>query len=71
MKSELIERIFAETAYVRMGGSEKELQTAQYIQKICSELGLDSRLEAFEVDMADMQEATLTDSEPISTEQSR
>ena len=60
MKSELIERIFAETAYVRMGGSEKELQTAQYIQKICSELGLDSRLEAFEVDMADMHEATLT-----------
>ena len=60
MKSELIEHIFAETAYVRMGGSEKELQTAQYIQKICSELGLDSRLEAFEVDMADMQEATLT-----------
>ena len=60
MKSELIERIFTETAYVRMGGSEKELQTAQYIQKICSELGLDSRLEAFEVDMADMHEATLT-----------
>ena len=60
MKSELIERIFAETAYVRMSGSEKELQTAQYIQKICSELGLDSRLEAFEVDMADMHEATLT-----------
>ena len=60
MKSELIERIFAETAYVRMGGSEKELQTAQYIQKICSELGLDSRLETFEVDMADMHEATLT-----------
>ena len=60
MKSELIERIFAQTAYVRMGGSQEELQTAQYIQNICTELGLDARLESFEVDMADMQEATLT-----------
>ena len=60
MKSELIERIFAQTAYVRMGGSQEELQTAQYIQNICAELGLDARLESFEVDMADMQEATLT-----------
>ena len=60
MKAELIERIFADTAYVRMGGSEEELRTAEYLQGVCRELGLDARLEAFEVDMAPVNEAKLT-----------
>ena len=60
MKAELIERIFADTAYVRMGGSAEELRAAQYLQDVCAELGLKARLEAFEVDMADMKAATLT-----------
>ena len=60
MKSQLIERIFAETAYVRMGGSDEELRAANYIKGICEELGLDAHLEYFEVDMATMHEATLT-----------
>ena len=60
MKAELIERIFADTAYVRMGGSEEELRTAEYLQGVCRELGLDARLEAFEVDMATVNEAKLT-----------
>lgn len=60
MKAELIEKIFAETAYVRMGGSAEELRTAEYLKSICAELGLEARLEAFEVDMATVKEATLT-----------
>jgi len=60
MKAELIERIFAETAYVRMGGSAEELRTAEYLKSICAELGLEARLEAFDVDMATVKEATLT-----------
>ncbi|MBQ7337579.1 MAG: Zn-dependent exopeptidase M28 [Clostridia bacterium] len=60
MRAEWIERIFAETAYVRMGGSEEELRTAMYLQELCAELGLQARLESFEVEMATMQEATLT-----------
>ena len=60
MRAELIERIFAETAYVRMGGRAEELRTAEYLKNICGELGLEARLEAFEVDMATVKEAKLT-----------
>ena len=60
MKSELIEKIFADTAYVRTGGSAEELRTAEYLAEVCRGLGLDARLEAFEVDMADNLNATLT-----------
>ena len=60
MKSELIERIFADTAYVRMGGSAEELRTAKYLQSVCAELGLSASLETFEVEMATIREATLT-----------
>lgn len=60
MRAEQIERIFSDTAYVRMGGSAEELRTAKYLQSVCSELGLAAELEAFEVDMATMYEATLT-----------
>ena len=59
MRAELIERIFAETAYVRMGGSESELRAANYLKDICGELGLDAHLEDFEVPMANMKSATL------------
>ena len=47
-----IMKIFEDTAYVRMGGSPEELKTAQYLQQKCAELGLDAKLEAFDVDMA-------------------
>ena len=60
MRAELIERIFKETAYVRMGGSDEELRAAKYLQSVCAELGLDSRLEEFEVEMATVNEARLT-----------
>lgn len=60
MKAELIEKIFADTAYVRMGGSSEEFRAAEYIKNICSDLGLDAELEAFEVDMATVNEAVLT-----------
>ncbi len=60
MKAQLIERIFADTAYVRMGGSDEELRAANYLVQVSDELGLDARLEDFEVDMATIQQATLT-----------
>ena len=55
-----IDRIFADTAYVRMGGSQEELKCAEYLKEKCTELGLNAYLEEFEVDMADMKKATLT-----------
>lgn len=59
MNAKLIEKVFADTAYVRTGGSAQELQCAEYLQKVCAELGFEAHLEAFEVDMADIKEAVL------------
>lgn len=54
-----VNQIFAETAYVRMGGSNEELKCAKYIKEKCAELGLTAYLEAFEVEMADIKKAIL------------
>ncbi len=60
MKAELIEKIFADTAFVRMGGSGAERRAAEYLAGVCKDMGLEARLEEFEVDMADMHNAVLT-----------
>ncbi len=60
MKKELIEKIFADTAFVHTGGSEAELKVAEYLRDTAAGLGLDAHLEEFEVDMATVHEATLT-----------
>jgi len=60
MDAKQIMKIFEDTAYVRMGGSEAELCAAKYLQSKCAELGLEAAIEGFEVDMATIQEAILT-----------
>ena len=57
MDSKQIMQIFADTAYVRMGGSEEELTTARYIQSKCADMGFDATIEGFKVDMATISEA--------------
>lgn len=59
MNLQQIDRIFEETAYVRMGGSPEELKCAEYLQEKCREMGLLAELESFEVNMADILEAKL------------
>ena len=59
MDAQNIMKIFADTAYVRMGGSPEELQAAEYLKAQCAAMGLETHLEAFPVDMATMQEAQL------------
>lgn len=59
MKAELIEKIFADTAYVHTGGSDEERRAAEYLKGVFTELGLDARFESFEVDMATVKSATL------------
>ncbi|MBE6960097.1 MAG: DUF4910 domain-containing protein [Ruminococcaceae bacterium] len=59
MKPRKIMKIFKDTAYVRMGGSEAELRAAEYLRSQCAELGLSATIEAFEVDMATIQTAML------------
>lgn len=60
MDATAIEKILNETAYVRTGGSLEELRCAQYLQAQCKELGFTATLEPFTVDMAAIQEATLS-----------
>ena len=60
MDIQTIEKIIAETAYVRTGGTLEELKCAQYLQAQCKALGFDAVLEAVTVPMATMHKATLT-----------
>ncbi len=60
MTAEQIMKIFEDTAYVRMGGSSEELRAAEYLRDRCTDLGIQAQIEAFDVDMANIQEATLT-----------
>ena len=54
-----IMRIFEETAYVRMGGSAEELRCAEYLKAECAKLGLEATIEAFPVQMANIEDAKL------------
>ncbi len=60
MTAEKIMQVFRDTAYVRMGGSAEELRAAEYLKALCEDMGIPAHLEAFDVDMATLQEATLT-----------
>ena len=60
MDIQSIMRIFEDTAYVRMGGRPEELKAAEYLKARCAELGFEARIESFPVQMADIEEATLT-----------
>jgi len=57
MNPKQIMDIFAETAYVRTGGSPEELRCAQYLKDYCAGMGLEATIEPFEVDMATIEEA--------------
>ena len=59
MKLEKMNQIFLDTAFVHAGGSDEELQVAQYFQKECAQLGLEASIEPFEVQMANIKEARL------------
>ncbi|MBR5290124.1 MAG: M28 family peptidase [Erysipelotrichaceae bacterium] len=50
--------------FVRMGGTEEELKAARIIQDYLSELGLESRIEDFEVEMDTIEHAELKVTKP-------
>ena len=67
MDANSIMKIFADTAYVRMGGSAEELRCAEYLVQQCANMGFEAHIEPFAVQMATMQEAALiVDGESIS-----
>ena len=59
MNAEQIMKIFADTAYIRTGGSPEELRTAQYLQDKIVGLGLKAEIVPFDVPMSRIQEAVL------------
>ena len=59
MDANKIMKIFEDTAYVRMGGSDEELLAAEYIRGLCADMGLEAATEEFDVDMATMRKAAL------------
>jgi len=54
-----IKEIFKDTAYVRMGGSEAEKKCAHYLVQKCAGMGFEAKIEEFEVEMADIEQAEL------------
>ena len=58
MTAKEIMKIFEDTAYVRMGGTDAELRAAKYLADCCAKMGLTATIEEFPVDMANIQEAT-------------
>lgn len=59
MLPEKMKQILTDTAYVRYSGTAGERAGAEYIRKICTELGFSARLEEFPVDLADIRQARL------------
>ena len=66
MNNDQLMQIFADTAYVRTGGSQAELRCAEYIAARCQALGLTAALEPFPVEIARIRTARFTvDGAPI------
>ncbi len=60
MDANEIMKIFADTAYVRTGGSDEELRCAQYLAERCAGMGLTAAIEPFPVEMAAVRKERLT-----------
>ena len=59
MDIQKINQIFADTAYVRLGGRPEELKCAEYLAGMCAEFGGKAEIQPFAVQMADIKEAKL------------
>ena len=59
MDIQKINQIFADTAYIRMGGSAEELKCAEYLAGLCSEFGGKAEIQPFPVQMAKIRDAHL------------
>ena len=59
MKADHICKIFEETAYVRMGGTDEELRCARYLVEQCAQMGAKAGIEDFTVPMAYIHNAKL------------
>ncbi len=60
MNKKSIMRVFRDTSYVRMGGTDAELKCAQYLKDYCAGLGCEAVIEPFEVPMGKIACESLT-----------
>lgn len=58
MDPKKIMKIFSDTAYIRMGGSQEERKAAEYLRQQVQELGYEAQIVPFDVPMSTIQEAT-------------
>ena len=59
MDIQKINQIFADTAYIRMGGSAEELKCAEYLANLCAEFGGKAQIQPFPVQLAKIKNAHL------------
>ncbi|MCQ2538471.1 MAG: M28 family metallopeptidase [Lachnospiraceae bacterium] len=59
MNKKQLNQIFVDTDFVHWSGSDEELQVAEYLKKKCGELGVEAEIEAFDVPVAEIEEAHL------------
>ncbi len=59
MNRDKIRQILKDTDFVHTSGTPQERQVAEYLAERCRELGVEARLEAFPVEMAEVREARL------------
>ena len=59
MDIQRINKIFADTAYIRTGGSDEEMKCAEYLAGLCAEFGGKAQIQPFPVGMAKIQNAKL------------
>ncbi|MBR4033539.1 MAG: hypothetical protein IKJ04_01905, partial [Clostridia bacterium] len=59
MDKNLIGKILADTAYVRMGGREEEKKTAEYLVGVCNSFTNGAYIEEFPVALGDIKRAKL------------
>ena len=59
MTEKQIASIFADTAFVRTGGSAEERRCANYLAERCREIGITADYEPFDVEMAEIRRAQL------------
>ncbi len=57
MEPKNIMKIFSDTAYIRMGGSDEEQKAAEYLREQVAKLGFEARIVPFEVPMSNIREA--------------
>ena len=59
MTANQMKQIFNDTDFVHWSGSPEELKVAEYLKSKCEALGVEAQLEAFEVPVAEIEEAHL------------